>query len=151
MKTCSGCPWLFTDETQHTTYCCYNPEPHHRSPLHPRCSKRVQNQKDASDSPILKGKLAELFDQFWELYPRKQKRKDAQYSWKKIKPDDHLFAEILGGLEYWKVSRQWMKDDGQFIPTPPAWLNREGWKERLETSSLPVDDERAELERRYGG
>lgn len=66
------------------------------------------------------------FEHFWEVYPRKIAKKTAKISWlksiKMTKPD-----VIIAGLERSKLSSQWMKDDGQFIPHPSTWLNQERW------------------------
>ena len=49
--------------------------------------------------------------------------------WKKINPDDTLVDRIVAGVERWKRSEQWTKDDGRFIPYPATFLRGERWNE----------------------
>jgi hypothetical protein len=37
--------------------------------------------------------------------------------------------EVLSGLERWKRSTAWLKDNGQYIPPPSTFLNQERWKD----------------------
>ena len=56
------------------------------------------------------------FDKFWQAYPKKVSKKQAQKSWKKINPSLELFEKILKALEMVKQTEQWEKDNGKFIP-----------------------------------
>lgn len=77
------------------------------------------------------------FNEFWLAYPRKDAKKDAWKAWGQLKPGNDLFVEIMAGLEKAKKSRDWIKDNGQFIPYAATWVRGERWKD--ETSSLPVN------------
>ena len=72
---------------------------------------------------------ADGFDRFWASYPRRVGKKDAVAVWKKISPDDTLVDRIVAGVERWKRSEQWTKDDGRFIPYPATFLRGERWNE----------------------
>lgn len=66
------------------------------------------------------------FARFWEAYPRKVAKLDAERAFPKALrcaagPDP--LVTILGGLERAKAG--W--DDPQFIPHPATWLNRGQW------------------------
>lgn len=61
---------------------------------------------------------ADGFDRFWASYPRRVGKKDAVAVWKKISPDDALVDRIVAGVERWKRSEQWTKDEGRSFPTP---------------------------------
>lgn len=71
------------------------------------------------------------FDKFWQAYPRKVSKKEAQKSWKKINPSLELFEKILKALEMVKQTEQWKKDNGKFIPYPATWLNQERWTDEI--------------------
>lgn len=71
------------------------------------------------------------FDKFWQAYPRKVSKKQAQKSWKKINPSLELFEKILKALEMVKQTEQWKKDNGKFIPYPATWLNQERWTDEI--------------------
>lgn len=71
------------------------------------------------------------FDKFWQAYPKKVSKKQAQKSWKKINPSLELFKKILKALEMVKQTEQWEKDNGKFIPYPATWLNQERWTDEI--------------------
>jgi len=83
------------------------------------------------------GKNVELheqrFDQFWSVYPRKIGKEAARKAWRRIKPTaDHL-VKILAAIEKAKVSYQWQKDNGQYIPHPATWLNQGRWDDEIKS------------------
>lgn len=80
------------------------------------------------------------FGEFWSAYPRKVAKPEALKAWIRIKPDDETFDAIMAGLAAAKTSRDWAKDDGQFIPHPSTWLNQRRWEDQLETAAAGDDD-----------
>jgi hypothetical protein len=80
-------------------------------------------------SPFTSKKQKEQFATFWNSYPKKKSKGQAEKTWVKIAPDDDLFLEIMAGLERAKKSKDWTKDDGQYIPYPSTWLNAKGWED----------------------
>ena|GEM_PF-3510650 len=69
------------------------------------------------------------FMEFWEAYPRKAGKRAAEEAWRKLKPNEALLVEILSAIETAKRSRQWQRDDGQYIPNPVTWLNQRRWED----------------------
>ena len=69
------------------------------------------------------------FDVFWSKYPRKVGKGKCRDIWKKIKPNKALFKKIMQSLEAQVNSKQWTKDNGQFIPHPSTWLNQSRWED----------------------
>ena len=45
---------------------------------------------------------------------------------------------IMNGLEKWKGSDQWLKEDGQYIPYPATWLNKRRWEDPPEKREKPA-------------
>lgn len=110
------------------------------SPCHPNRPREssLQSSKDLNPSSPQNGEGTDAteFEIFWNAYPKKMGRKDARRAW--IKIGDVRLGEILGSLENWKRSPDWLKDGGQFIPYPATWLNKELWKENPRTAvTLP--------------
>lgn len=68
------------------------------------------------------------FGDFWQAYPRKVNKPGALKAWQNKKLNESIDI-ILAGLERWKGSRQWIKDNGQYIPHPATWLNQERWND----------------------
>lgn len=61
------------------------------------------------------------FDRFWEKYPKKTAKIEAQKAWKKAKPDLNTVLEALA----WQIkSRQWLEG---YVPNPATYLNGGRW------------------------
>lgn len=107
----------------------------------PRTKDEIE-EKLRNDNP--------LFFQFWDLWPKKQARKDALKAWLKNNCDEH-FDLIMKKLPQFIQSQQWRKDRGQYIPLPATWLNKERWQDELGIEMGGVDSdisrEAAETER----
>lgn len=77
----------------------------------------------------------ELFNIFWNEYPRKEAKKEAHKAWFKIQPNEMLFNKIIDGLKRAKRSAGWNKGK-QFIPLPATWLNGERWEDQLDCGEV---------------
>lgn len=69
-----------------------------------------------------------LFNNFWNLYPKKKSKGQAEKAWKTIKVTNELFDEIIKGLDRAIRSQQWLENT-KFIPFPATWLNAKGWED----------------------
>jgi hypothetical protein len=70
------------------------------------------------------------FAAFWNEYPRKAKKPVAATAFAKAGGHDiNVFNAIMAGLEVWKRSRDWHKDNGQFIQYPANWLKARMWED----------------------
>lgn len=77
-----------------------------------------------------------LFDRFWKAYPKKKGKKKARDVWAKLVPDMELCRKMSAALEAQKKSREWTKDNGDFIPYPATWLNGRRWEDEI--PSVPI-------------
>lgn len=70
------------------------------------------------------------FNDFYNQYPRKMARKDAERAWNRLTPIQQ--AECLEAmpnyLKYWKI-KETAKD---FIPYPATFLNQERWTDDID-------------------
>ncbi len=66
------------------------------------------------------------FLDFWDAYPLKKARKAALKAWNKLRPNEHLKAEILTAVRVQTRSEQWQRG---VIPHAATWLNGERWKD----------------------
>ena len=89
-----------------------------------------------SDSDIIYGR----FEKFYKNYPRKVKKKEVEKWFLKNKPSSELFSSIMHSLEQFRGCKDWLKDNGQYIPYPSTWLNQERWKDEIKE----VDKEESE-------
>lgn len=69
------------------------------------------------------------FEKFWEAYPKKVGKKEASRAFKKVKEPLNV---LLDAIEEQKLSEQWSKKNGRFIPNPATWLNQGRWEDHLE-------------------
>lgn len=83
--------------------------------------------------------LAQGFARFWDQYPKKRSKGDAEKAWKSLSPSEPLIASILQAIERAKTSEQWQRNDGQFIPYPATWLRSRGWEDEVQSTGFTVD------------
>jgi len=86
-----------------------------------------------------KDKSLSGFDVFWNAYPKKKGKQQAVTAWKKNKCHDKL-TDIIESLKWQTRQKDWIKDDGQFVPYPASWLNGKRWEdEQTAESATKVD------------
>jgi len=73
-----------------------------------------------------------MFDMFWEIYPRKEKKKLAKIVWTKnklYKISDKIMSSVKDRIA---IDPNWQgKDDNKFVPLPTSYLNGERWEDEL--------------------
>ena len=74
------------------------------------------------------------FNDFWKAYPKKVNKKGCFTSFKRIKNLKNEFTLIMEALENFKNSKQWQKDNGQYIPNPQTFINQERWKDEQQVT-----------------
>lgn len=84
---------------------------------------------------IFKAGYENLFDLFWDEYPRKTAKAVAKKSWMKLKPDIELFEKMIAALAWQKQSKQWADDS--IIPHPATWLNQRRWEDEPPEALAP--------------
>lgn len=95
-------------------------------------NKRTTSEHIQECNNIRSNIYAQNFDTFYKNYPKKVAKQAAMKAWQKLKPDDDLMAKIMRGLERWKQSADWLKDNGQYIPYPATWLNGRRWEDEIQ-------------------
>lgn len=73
------------------------------------------------------------FEEFYKKYPKKVKKQEVKKWFKKNKPSSELFSSIMGRLEQFRGSMDWLKDNGRYIPYPSTWLNQKRWEDEIIT------------------
>lgn len=71
-----------------------------------------------------------MFEQFWEMYPRKVSKREAFKAWMKMKEPDKLLAvsAIENHIKYWELKGT----EKEFIPHPSTWINQGRWEDELD-------------------
>ncbi len=76
--------------------------------------------------------LPDFFQKLWNTYSRKVNKISAIKAWDKLKPSPELVETILSAIEKAKESKEWKKDNGQFIPHLSTYLNGRRWEDEIE-------------------
>lgn len=71
-----------------------------------------------------------MFERFWQEYPRRIARKDAEKAWSKIPP--HKQIDVMTALRNHVTSWKQQGTGKQFIPYPATWLNGARWEDEIE-------------------
>ena len=109
------------------------------------------NDNKSSNKKGAKEILLERFEEFWALYPKKVGKGKAKESWLKKKPSETLHQKILAAVESAKNSREWLSENGKYIPHPTTWLNQERWDDELTTGNDHLETNNPFLKRLHAG
>ena len=96
-----------------------------------------ENNTSNNNNPHTPKGEDELFDQFWQAYPKRVAQKPARRAWDKLHVDNDLLAKILAALAWQKRTDDWQRDGGRYIPNPATWLNGGRWED--EHNPVPED------------
>lgn len=91
--------------------------------------------KETCEQPS-KTLIEKRFDEFWAAYPKKVGKKAAWAAWNKINPDAELHNKILTAIGKAKLTDQWQRENGRYIPNPKTWLNEGRWDDEYKEEPL---------------
>ena len=94
-------------------------------------NKQEAQTKQKSNHKAKRATLASNFNRFWDAYPRKVAKVQAEKTFYRLNPDEELLRKILAALEEQKGWDAWQRDEGKFIPHPATWLNQERWMDEM--------------------
>lgn len=80
-----------------------------------------------------------LFEKFWEAYPNKRSKGQAERAWHKLAPDAALVATMLDSLAAQNAEREYLRKNRQFVPAwkhPATWLNGACWNDEVHVDPL---------------
>ena len=69
------------------------------------------------------------FNQFWSIYPKKVGKQAAYKAFLKV--PEEIYPRIIPAVERQKISLQWQRDGGRYVPNPATWLNQGRWDDEL--------------------
>lgn len=107
------------------------------------CKRSLDQRIEIRDQ---RSETENMFEQFYQSYPRHQGKAAAMNAWKKLNPDSQLQSEIMTAVEKQKGWPDWTKNNGQFIPYPATWLNQRRWEDEPTTSGLPPSGNSPDIE-----
>lgn len=94
--------------------------------------KNLKNLRNNPPTPQTRGERYDYFADFWEAYPRKEKKALAKKIFERIKMTDELMEKIMDSLYQFRISDEWKREGGRFIPHPTTWLNQRRWEDNVE-------------------
>lgn len=67
------------------------------------------------------------FESFWELYPRQEKKLDAQKAWRETDAARPPLTDLLAALQ--RARQVWKEEhtEGRYIPLAASWLRDRRW------------------------
>jgi len=71
------------------------------------------------------------FGRFWDHYPKRVGKRDALKAWKQTLKDRPSDDDLIAKVDELSMSRQWLKESGQYVPLPATWLRRGGWEDEV--------------------
>lgn len=74
---------------------------------------------------------AQSFAAFWDAYPKKKAKADAQKAWRSARINGEL-GVVMSALEVQKRSDEWRKESGKYIPFPASWIRQRRWEDEQE-------------------
>lgn len=86
------------------------------------------------------------FNSFWNLYPRKNNKKEAMNAWKKLKIDEAKYIEIMKGLLK-SIEKSISFKSERFTPFAAKWLSDERWNDEFTGKELNEKDMRKPYEK----
>lgn len=78
----------------------------------------------------------EKFERFYNAYPKKKSKGKALNWFKTHKPESSLVDTMLESLEKQKLTIDWQKQNGRYIPYPATWLNAKGWENEVSPQEM---------------
>ena len=89
----------------------------------------IPDQKKCANAHKEKTKTSSSFDEFYDSYPKKVSRKEAEKSWSKLKPEMH--QKIIDDVNFRKREHDPWKGDKHFICSPAVYLKNERWNDEI--------------------
>lgn len=72
-----------------------------------------------------------FFDSFWCSYPKKKNKIRAFEVFNNLNVTEELLQVILIAIEKQKLTEEWRKENGRFIPYPETWLKYHRWEDEI--------------------
>lgn len=81
--------------------------------------------------------LRQAFETWWQGYPKKLGKADAEKAWMKVRPDAAMQAKLTDCLAKQCQWETWKRDGGRFIPHAATWLNGKRWADEADAVAGP--------------
>jgi hypothetical protein len=86
--------------------------------------------------------VAKRFEEFFEAYPRRQAKEDAEAAWRTLDPNEQLFSRIMADIR-----SRFRAVDPNFVPLPAKYLNGARWNDEI-IAYQPRDETSTDISKR---
>lgn len=100
------------------------------TPLPPKGAAKAKRTRRIKSQPDHR---PDVFERFWQRYPRHDNRQAAIRAWDNLRPDDDLLRKMGHGLAHALNSDLWQRGIG--IPYPATWLNNARWEDEYKPAA----------------
>ncbi len=95
-----------------------------------------KNEKnDKNDKKYIYEQKNAFFDSFWCAYPKKKNKIRAQEVFNRLNVTDDLLQKIITAINNQKLTEEWQKESGRFIPYPETWLKYRRWEDEIQITT----------------
>lgn len=119
-----------TNETSGVTSC-----PPEVTPCHPN-SNNSNNSIELNKHTINEVDQPNLFNDFWEQYPRKVGKQKAEKAFNKL--DATTQQDALEGITRYTQFWEQQQTALEYIPHPTTWINAARWQDELSVTQIPA-------------
>ncbi|MEK7424895.1 MAG: hypothetical protein AAB131_13775 [Actinomycetota bacterium] len=104
---------------------------------------------DVDDEPVPNPYAG--FDAFWEAWPKHRRKVAPTQCREKWRTQGcaEIADRVLASVAAHKLSDEWVKEGGKFIPAPLVWLNQSRWEAVFDAEPLSVTSDAAEKTQAY--
>lgn len=99
-----------------------------------REEKRREDKKNPPNPPRGNAALAERFKRFWDAYPNRVGKGQAERAFAKLNPDDLMLGRLVRAIQAQTEDRSRKSAAGEFVPpwkNPSTWLNGKCWEDEI--------------------
>ncbi len=100
------------------------------NPLPESLNRNPESLNPSTDSVKCALSVEQMFNIFWEYYPKKVDKKRSLRYWSHLKPTEQEFKYILQKLQLFKET-VWRDKSLDFIPNPSTWINGKRWDDEI--------------------
>lgn len=83
-----------------------------------------------------------FFEKVWAEWPNKKSKGQAEKTWHKLNPSEQLVETMLSTIQRAKTSKEWIKNNGEYIPHFSTWLNAKGWQDEYKPNNGRMFEDR---------
>ncbi len=106
-----------------------------QQPSNNQATTNKNDKNDKNDKKYIYEQKNAFFDSFWCAYPKKKNKLRAQEVFYRLNVTDDLLQKIITAINKQKLTEEWQKENGRFIPYPDTWLKYRRWEDETKVTT----------------